>query len=148
MDTVLRAVSIYVILLLVLRFSGRRTLGQMTAFDFVLLLVIGEATQQALLGDDFSVTTATIAIVTLVLSDIALAFVKDRFNNLDIVLDGQPLVLVEHGKPLQERLKKARISTEDILQSARKTQGLTSIEEIKYAVLETDGQISIIPAKS
>lgn len=148
METVLRALAIYFILLLVLRFSGRRTLGQMTAFDFVLLLIISEATQQALIGDDFSITAATLVIVTLVLTDIGLAFIKDNFRRISIVLDGQPMVLLEDGKPLRERLDKARVSEEDILQSARKTQGLVSLDQIKYAVLEPDGRISIIPAGS
>jgi uncharacterized membrane protein YcaP (DUF421 family) len=146
METVFRAFAIYVVLLVILRLSGRRTMGQMTAFDFVLLLVIGQATQQALIGDDFSITTAAILIVTLVTTDIGLAYVKEYLPKIEIVLDGQPLILLQDGKPLQDRLQKARVSEADILHSARFSQGLVSLDQIRYAILETDGKISIIPA--
>lgn len=145
MDAVFRAISVYVFILFVLRLSGRRTMSQMTPFDFVLLLIISEATQQALLGDDFSVTNAFIVIATLVGLDIALSLVKGRVPVLAKVLDGVPMVLVEHGIPLRERMRKARVDEYDILQAARQTQGLERMDQIKYAVLEVGGAISIVP---
>lgn len=146
METVIRALSVFLILLIILRLSGRRTFGQMTPFDFVLLLVISEATQEALIGDDYSITTAAIVIMTMVTADILLSYAKDRSRVIDIALDGQPMVLLENGKPLRQWMEKARIDEKDILQSARATQGLIALDQIKYAILETDGKISIIPA--
>ena len=145
MDAILRGASVYLILLVILRLSGRRTLGEMTSFDFVLLLIIAETTQQALLGDDFSVTNALLLITTLVGIDIIISYLKTRFDTVDRIVDGLPMVIVEHGQPLQERLKKSRLDEHDILAAARRLQGLERMEQIKYAVLETDGGISIIP---
>lgn len=145
MDAILRGASVYIVLLIVFRISGRRTLGEMTPFDFVLLLIIAETTQQALLGDDFSVTNAFLLIITLVSIDIVIAYLKTRFDRFDRFLDGLPMVLVEHGQPLRERLRKSRLDEHDILAAARRSQGLERMDQIKYAVLETDGGISIIP---
>jgi uncharacterized membrane protein YcaP (DUF421 family) len=145
MDAILRGASVYLILLVILRLSGRRTLGEMTSFDFVLLLIIAETTQQALLGDDFSVTNSLLLITTLVGIDIIISYLKTRFDTVDRIVDGLPMVIVEHGQPLQERLKKSRLDEHDVLAAARRLQGLERMEQIKYAVLETDGGISIIP---
>lgn len=145
MDAVLRAGAIYLALLLIFRITGKRSLAQITTFDFVLLLVIGEATQQALLGNDFSIVNAVIVIVTLLGLDLGLSLVQSRFPRLGPWLDDVPLVLVEHGQVLQKRMDKSRISEADILHAARATQGLERMDQIKYAVLERTGEISIIP---
>lgn len=145
MDSVLRALMIYIILVVVYRIAGTRSLSQITTFDLVLLLVIGEATQQALLGDDFSITNAFVVIITLFVLDIGLTLLKQRSQLLERWLDSGPLVIVEDGKPIQERLHKSRIDESDILEAAREMQGLERIEQIKYAVLERSGKISIIP---
>jgi len=136
---------IYIILVVVYRIAGTRSLSQITTFDLVLLLVIGEATQQALLGDDFSITNAFVVIITLFVLDIGLTLLKQRSQLLERWLDSGPLVIVEDGKPIQERLHKSRIDESDILEAAREMQGLERIEQIKYAVLERSGKISIIP---
>mgnify|MGYP000622028922 CR=1 FL=1 len=145
MDSVFRALAIYAILLIIFRISGKRSLAQITTFDFVLLLVIGEATQQALLGDDFSLTNAFIVIVTLVGIDIGLSLLKQRSPKLELLLDDSPLIIVENGRPLQERMDKARIDESDVLTAARELQGLERMDQIKYAVLERSGGVSIIP---
>ncbi|MDQ7912959.1 DUF421 domain-containing protein [Pseudomonas sp. 102515] len=145
MESVLRAAAIYVFLLVLFRLTGRRALSEITTFDFVLLLVIGEATQQALLGDDFSVINAFVVIATLVLIDILLSLFKERSPKVGRFLDGVPLIVVEYGKPLTERLRKARLTEEDILEAARQSQGLERLEQIRFAVLEKNGQISVIP---
>lgn len=145
MESVLRAAAIYVFLLVLFRITGRRALSEITTFDFVLLLVIGEATQQALLGDDFSVINAFVVIATLVLIDILLSLFKERSPKVGRFLDGVPLIVVEYGKPLTERLRKARLTEEDILEAARQSQGLERLEQIRFAVLEKNGQISVIP---
>jgi uncharacterized membrane protein YcaP (DUF421 family) len=144
MDAVFRAAAVYLFLLLVMRVSGKRTLAQVTAFDFVLLLIIGEATQQGLIGDEFSVTKALLLIVTLLTIDIVMSLLKGRSPRLALLLEGAPLVIVKDGEPLTERLKRARLDVNDVLEAARSNQGLERLEQIKYAVLERDGSISII----
>lgn len=147
MDAVLRAAAIYVFLLILFRILGRRTLSEITTFDFVLLLIIGEATQQGMLGDDFSVTNAFLIIASLVVMDIVLSIVKERVPVAGRLLDGVPMLLVEDGMPLRARMKKARVDEYDIMEAARRSQGLERMEDIKYAVLEVSGTISIIPKK-
>lgn len=147
MDAVLRSCAIYIILMIFFRIIGKRTLSQITTFDFVLLLIIGEATQQALLGDDFSLTNAAIVIVTLMFLDVALSLIKQRSQVVDQLIDGVPTLLVENGVPIKEHMEKSRVDLEDILESARESQGLERMEQIKYAVLERGGQISIVPVE-
>lgn len=148
MDSVLRAAAVYLILLVILRVAGKRTLAQVTVFDFVLLLIISEATQQALLGEDFSITTAAIVIGTLVLFDIALSMLKQRSPRLDRIIDDTPVVIVDHGRALQDRMRHARIDEEEVLIAAREAHGLERLDQIKYAVLERSGGISIVPASA
>lgn len=147
METVLRAASMYLLLLVVLKIAGRRTLMEMTSFDLILLLIISEATQQALLGNDFSVTGASLTIITLVVVDILFGMLKARFPRLDMLIDGTALILVENGSLLPERARKAGISEDDILNSARSTAGLERLDQIKFAILEKNGKISIIPQR-
>jgi uncharacterized membrane protein YcaP (DUF421 family) len=147
METILRAAAIYVVLLVIFRISGRRTLAQMTTFDFVLLLIISEATQNALVGDDFSVTTATLAILTLVGLDVGSSLLKRDFPVFGKILDGVPTILVENGRALSDRLYRARLSEDDVLEAARSAQGLERLDQIKYAVLEVNGGIAIIPKR-
>lgn len=145
MDSVLRAIAIYLFLLLIFRIAGRRTLTQMTNFDLVLLLLIGESTQQGLLGNDFSLTNAFLVVMTLVGLDIGISLGKQRSPQLEKLVEGVPLVIVEDGKPLKDRMDKARVDESDVLVAARTLQGLERMEQIKYAVLERSGGISIIP---
>ena len=145
MDAVLRGVAVYVVLILLLRLSGKRTLSQVTTFDFVLLLVVGEATQQALLGEDFSITHAAVVIATLIGLDRGSDYLSWRFAAFKRVSESVPVLLVEDGRLLREVMAKEHISEEDILQSARSTQGLENLEQVKYAIMETSGGISIVP---
>lgn len=145
MDSVLRAMAIYVVLMLLFRLTGKRTLAQVTTFDFVILLIVGEATQQALLGEDFSITHAALVIATLILLDRALDYLGWRFPGFQRKAESRPLVLVEDGKVLHEVLKKEQLDEEDLLGAARQTRGLERMDQIKWAVLETSGGISIIP---
>ena len=147
METIVRALAIYVFLQILIRISGRRTLGELTPFDLVLLLIISEATQQALLSDDFSVINAFIIITTLVLADISLSYLKRFSPVLEKWVDGMPTILVADGKKFSDRIKAARLDDDDILESARKNYGIGNFKDIKHAVLERSGEISIIPQK-
>lgn len=145
MDAVLRAFAIYVFVFVVFRISGKRTLAQVTTFDFVLLLIIGEATQQGLLGDDFSVTNAFLVVGTLVATDIVMSLAQQRFPALGRFVEGLPVVLIDDGEPIQRHMQRARVDESDILERARQSQGLERLDDVKYAVLERDGSISIVP---
>lgn len=145
MDMVLRAVAIYLILMVVFKIAGRRALLQMTSFDLILLLIISEATQQALLGDDFSVTGAMLTIVTLIVVDMLFGLIKKYLPGADDFLDNTSVILVENGYLFQDKMKKADISCDDILLTARVDHGITRLAEIKFAILERNGHISIIP---
>jgi len=145
MVTVLRAAFVYLFMLTVVRATGRRTLGEMTPFDLVLMLIISEATQNAMIGDDFSLTNAALVILTLVGLDLVLTFAKRRWSRLDRWIDGVPTILVAHGRPLVEVMKRARVGTDDVLESARRLQGLERMDQVKFAILERSGGITIIP---
>jgi uncharacterized membrane protein YcaP (DUF421 family) len=144
-DAIVRAAVIYIALLIIFRISGKRSLAQITTFDFVLLLIVDEATQQALLGEDFSITNAVLVIVALMTIDIAMSLIKGRSKLAEKVIDDVPLIIVENGRLLRERADSARVDEADILTAARELQGLERLDQIKYAVLERSGGISIIP---
>jgi uncharacterized membrane protein YcaP (DUF421 family) len=147
MDSVLRALSVYLVLLVVTRLAGRRTLAQVTVFDFVLLLIIAETTDQALLGDDFSMTNAAVVIVTLALTDVTLSYVKEWLPGLGRVIDGTPTVLISGGAVDAHAMRRARVGLEEVLESARVHHGLKRLSQIDCAVLEVGGAISIIPQR-
>lgn len=148
MEAVIRAAGIYLGLLVVMRITGKRSLAQITTFDFILLLIIAEATQQALLGENFSITNAVLVIVTLISIDLALSLLTSSSPWLGKIVNGVPVVLVIDGVPLRDRMGKARVTEDDILEEARLTQGLERMEQIRYAVLEKGGGISIIPRQA
>lgn len=147
MELVIRGAAIYLVLLIVFRLAGTRALAQITTFDFVLLLVIGEVTQQGLLGEDFSVTGALILILTLVMLEVGMSLLQVRFRWLDKLVDGVPVVILEHGRPIEDRLRRSRLTEQEILEAARELQGIERLDQIKYAVLERHGGITVIPAE-
>ncbi|HYE17276.1 MAG TPA: YetF domain-containing protein [Tepidisphaeraceae bacterium] len=145
MNTFLRVAVIYLILMILFRIMGKRSLASITTFDFVVLLIISETTQQAMIGNDFSVTNALIAILTLLVLDLGLSFLKAKSPLIDRWMDSVPVIIVEDGKTLDDRMGRARVDRDDILMAARMSHGLERIDQIKFAVLERSGEISIIP---
>lgn len=145
MDPVIRATITYGFVLLIFRVSGKRSLAEITTFDFVLLLIISETTQAALVNNDNSIINALILITTMVGLDVALSRIKQSSWRVEKFLDGAPLILLENGEPFRDRLAKSRIDEGDILAAARHLRGLERLDQIKYAVLERNGGISIIP---
>ena len=144
MESIFRALFIYSVLMVLFRLTGKRSLGQITTFDFVLLLIISEAIQNGMVGASYSITNALVLVVTLVTVDVALSLVKSRSRRLEQFLDGTPIVIVENGRPLRDRMDKERVDESDVLSAGRR-EGLERMSQIKYAVLERNGQISIIP---
>lgn len=147
MESVIRGAAVYLVLIVIMRFSGRRTLAEITPIDFILLLIIAETTQQALLGDDFSITNAFVLIITLIGIDIGLSYLKQWSPMAARLLEGLPTVLVRNGKLDRHALKRARVEESDILASGRLRQGVRNMDEVEHAVLENDAGISVIPKK-
>jgi uncharacterized membrane protein YcaP (DUF421 family) len=145
MDSVINAAIVYGLLRLIIGLTGRRNLGQTTPFELVLLIVIGGAVQQALVGDDRSLTHAAIIVSTLVGLDLLISFAAHRSRLFDRILRGDPVIVVENGRPLSRRLHRAQLSEDDVLAAARLQHGITSLEDVKYAILERSGDISIVP---
>lgn len=145
MIPVVRALAIYVFLMVLLRVMGKRTLAEVTVFDFIVLLIISECTQQAMSGNDFSVTNAAILVLTLVLLQRGSDWLAKRSARADKVLNDMPVIVVQDGRPVDEWMRRNDLSVDEILQEARRSQGIGTMDEIRYAVLERDGGISVIP---
>jgi len=146
MDSVIKAAVVYFVLWAIIRISGRRTLGEMSAFDLVLFMIIGGSTQRAITGQDYSLTNALLLVATFIVIDIALSLVELKSPFMRRVFNGMPMILVENGTVMAARLRRARITEENILESARKLHGLERIDQIKFAILEATGVITIVPA--
>ncbi|HEX2549018.1 MAG TPA: YetF domain-containing protein [Gammaproteobacteria bacterium] len=148
MESIIRALCIYLFLMLVLRISGARTLNEMTTFDFVLLLIMGDASQQAMTGTDYSLMNGLLIITTLVVADILMSFLKQKFPKFEKMIDGTPILLMVDGKLKKNIMNKVQVDENDILEAARKAHGLETLQEIKHAILEKDGDITIVPVKN
>jgi uncharacterized membrane protein YcaP (DUF421 family) len=146
MNPVVRGLLVYLFVFIIFRINGKRSLKEITTFDLVLLLIISETTTNALIGDDFSLTACFIMVCTLVGADIVLSMIKNKWKFFEKLSDGLPLVIVHNGKPLKKRMEKSKVEVEDVLEAARLLHGLERMDQVKYAVLEKDGSISIIPA--
>ncbi|MDQ6718744.1 MAG: DUF421 domain-containing protein [Gemmatimonadota bacterium] len=145
MDSVIRAAAIYLLLLVVFRIAGNRALAQLTAFDLVLILIISEGIQQAMITSDYSFTNAALLVITLVGLDIMLSLWKRRFPLVEKILDGCPVLVIADGKLQHDSMRKERVDKGDILSAARDKQGLESLDQIKHAVVEPSGGITIVP---
>lgn len=148
MDSIIRATATYFFVWLIFRIAGKRSLAEITTFDFVLLLIISETVQSALNQSDNSLTNSFLIIITLVGLDILLSVLGYRVPRFNHLMNSRPVLIVENGKPVKDRMAAARIDEDDILASAREHHGLERMDQIKFAVLETHGGISIIPSEA
>ena len=146
MNPVIRGLAVYLFVYIIFRILGKRSLSEITTFDFVLLLIISETTTDALIGEDYSLMACFIMLSTLVGVDLLLTLTKTKWKWFEKISDGAPLIIVNKGVPLKKRMEKTKVDEEDILEAARILHGLEKMEQVKYAVLEKDGSISIIPA--
>jgi uncharacterized membrane protein YcaP (DUF421 family) len=143
MDIVLRAVLIFVLLYVVMRVIGRRELSALEPFDLILLIVVGDLVQQGLTQDDYSLTGALLAIGTIAVLVLAVSFLNFRFPRLRPLLDGEPIVIVQDGKPIEKNMRRERLTLDDLAAAAR-LQNIGSIDSVAWAVMETSGSISFI----
>jgi uncharacterized membrane protein YcaP (DUF421 family) len=145
LDIVARAIVGFLFVLFLTRVVGRRELGSMEPFDLLLLVMLGDLVQQGITQNDFSITGLALAGGTLGLMVVLTSYATFRIPFLRPVLDGEPVIVVEHGKPIEANLKRERITVGE-LQAQARLEGIETIEDVKWAVLETNGKISFIQA--
>jgi uncharacterized membrane protein YcaP (DUF421 family) len=146
MDLVLRATVVFFFILLVTRVVGRREIGELEPFDFILLIVMGDLVQQGITQSDMSVTGTLIVISTIALLSMFVSWLSFRFRFLRRYSQGEPIVLVRDGRPIERNMRRERITLGDIHEQMRQSQ-LMSLDELEWAILEDDGKISCIPRK-
>jgi uncharacterized membrane protein YcaP (DUF421 family) len=144
MDLVIRAAVVFFFIFMVTRIVGRRELSALEPFDLILLVVLGDLVQQGITQSDQSVTGTLIVISTIALLSLLVSWVSFRFPGARLVTEGEPIVLVQNGRALERNLRRERITLADIQEEARHAQ-ITSVADIRWAILENDGQISCIP---
>jgi uncharacterized membrane protein YcaP (DUF421 family) len=143
MDIVIRAATIFIFVFLLTRLLGRRELNSLEPFDLILLVVTGDLVQQSVTQNDQSLTGAMLAISTIGLLTVALSYLSFRFKRMRPILNGEPIVLVEDGEVIEPNLRRQRLTREEIGAEAR-LEGISSIEDVRWAILETNGQISFV----
>ncbi len=143
MDLVLRAVFVYALILLVTRVVGRRELGEMEPFDFILLVVIGDLVQQGVTQSDESLTGTTIVIATLSVLTVTTSYLGFRFRRLRPLLEGDPIVLIADGEVRERALRRQRITDDELAAEARQ-QSIGSLDDVRFAILESSGKISFV----
>jgi uncharacterized membrane protein YcaP (DUF421 family) len=144
MDLVIRAAAIFFFVFLITRIVGRRQLSELEPFDLILLVVIGDLVQQSVTQSDESVTGALIVISTVAMLSVGVSWASFRSRRVRLVTEGEPVVLVHDGRPIERNMRRERITLADIEEEARQAQ-LTSVADVRWAILENDGQISCIP---
>ena len=140
---VLRAVAIYALVMVLMRVSGKRAVGQFTPFDLVLLILIGNAVQNGINGGDNSLTGAAIMATTLIALNYGVAFVTSRSRKVEKFVEGEPVVLARNGKLFDGVLRRELVSREDFRESLR-MNGVEDVSEVELALLETNGSISVV----
>jgi uncharacterized membrane protein YcaP (DUF421 family) len=143
MDLAIRSVVLYLFVFVLTRVVGRRELSSLQPFDLILLIVLGDSIQQGLTQDDYSVTGAIIVVGTIAVLQVTTSYLSFRLPSLRPVLEGEPIVLVEDGKPIERNIRRERLSMEDLMEEARQQQ-IAALDDVQWAVLETSGTISFI----
>ena len=144
MDLVIRAVVIFFFIFLITRVAGRRELSTLQPFDLILLVVLGDLVQQGITQSDESATGTLIIMSTIALLSVAVSWVSFRFKGARPLMEGEPIVLLQDGQPIERNLRRERITLKDIQEEARVAQ-IASIKDLQWAILEDNGHISCIP---
>src|SRR5438105_2135914 len=143
MDLVLRAIAVFFFVLVLTRVIGRRELSQLAPFDLILLIILGDALQQGLTQDDYSVTGAILIVGTFAVLQVFMSWIGFRFPPTRPILEGEPLIVIEDGNPIERNLKRERLTVEELMESARLHE-IANLDEIQWAVIERNGEISFI----
>jgi uncharacterized membrane protein YcaP (DUF421 family) len=142
-EKIVRCVIVYLFLLVVFRVMGKRQLGQMTAFDLIVLLIISELVQNAMIGDDDSVTGGLISVTTLVCVNAAVAWATYRFKTAERLVEHAPTILVRHGRVLWDNVRREHMTPAEF-RSALRRNGVVSLHQVRFVLLEEDGHLSVI----
>lgn len=142
-ELVLRGTAVYFFMFILMRIWGKKHLGEVTTFDFILLLFISEAVQNSLVDDDKSITGGMIVITTFLVWSTILNKLTYRFKIFEKLMDGTPKVIVKNGKPIQSMLEKEEISEQELYKAMRE-EGVMDMKKVKQATIETNGHISIV----
>jgi uncharacterized membrane protein YcaP (DUF421 family) len=129
--------------MVVTRVIGRRELSSLQPFDLILLIVLGDAVQQSLTQDDYSLTGGFLVVGTFVVLQVFVSWVGYRFPKARPILEGDPIIVVQDGEPIERNLKRERLTVDELAEAARQ-QGIERLEQVKWAVLETTGKLSFI----
>jgi uncharacterized membrane protein YcaP (DUF421 family) len=143
MDIIARATVLYFMILLITRALGRRELSEMSPFELLVLVVVGDLIQQGVTQEDYSLTGAVLSVGTIALWSLVLSYLTYRWLRLHEVIQGVPALVYGDGKPLEDVLHTQRLELEDLLEAARE-QGIGDLSELEYAVLEADGRFSFV----
>jgi uncharacterized membrane protein YcaP (DUF421 family) len=144
MDLVIRATVVFFFIFFVTRVAGRRELSALEPFDLILLVVLGDLVQQGITQSDQSVTGTLIVISTITLLSIAVSWVSFRSGKVRLVTEGEPIILVQDGEIIERNLRRERLTHGDLEEEARRQQ-VASLGDIRWAILEKEGTISVIP---
>jgi len=144
MDIVLRAALAFGFIFFLTRVVGRRELSSLEPFDLIMLIVLGDLVQQGVTQSDYSVTGLVLAAGTIALMQVGVSYVNFRFKRMRTVLEGEPIVLIEDGRVLERNVHRERMTRHELEEQARLSQ-IASLDDVRWAVLETSGQISFIP---
>jgi uncharacterized membrane protein YcaP (DUF421 family) len=147
MDIAIRAIALYVFVVFLMRVIGRRELSTLTPFDLVLLIVLGDAIQQGLTQDDYSVTGALIAVSALAAMQVLTSYIAYRIKPFRKILKGEPIILIQDGKLLNGNLHRERLTPDDVAEQMR-AQQIATFDEVRWAILESNGTISFIQRPS
>jgi uncharacterized membrane protein YcaP (DUF421 family) len=147
MDIALRGIVLFAFVLLITRVVGRRELSSISPFDLVLLIVLGDAVQQGLTQDDYSLTGAIIAVSTIAALQVGTSYVSFRSTRARKVLEGLPIVIVEDGRLIEENLNRERMTADEVAEEMR-LQQIASLDQVQWAILETNGSMSFIQKAS
>jgi uncharacterized membrane protein YcaP (DUF421 family) len=143
MDLVLRAVVVFAFVLLLTRVIGKRELGSLQPIDLILLIVLGDALQQGLTQDDYSLTGALLVVSTIAVLQVFVSWVAYRFPRSRPVLEGEPIIILQDGRLIERNLRRERLTENDVAEEARKQQ-IAHLADVRFAVLETSGTITFI----
>lgn len=146
-EKVIRSVAVYIFLLFAFRVAGKRQLGQMTAFDLVVLLIISNVIQNALIGNDNSLGGGLLGATAILLLNAVVAWLTFRYKRVERLVEHTPTVLVSHGRILRENLRRERLSLPE-LRGALRLEGVVSLRDVRYVILEEDGHLSVIRRRS
>ena len=143
MDLVVRTVAVFFFVMVLMRVIGRRELSSLEPFDLVLLIILGDALQQGLTQDDYSVTGAILVVGTFAVLQVSVSWLGYRFPKVRPVIEGEPIIVVQDGKPIEKNLRRERLTIGELAEAAR-IQQIAHLDDVQWAVLETNGQITFI----